>query len=73
MVHKEGGGPASKCQIENNAIMYGQTGATTGGCTIRPYADSLPLSNQFQGGGGGGGGLGPAEGEGGTRTPTYMA
>ena len=54
MVHKEGGGPTSKCKIENNAIMYGQTGATTGGRTIGPYADSLPLSNQFQGGRGGG-------------------
>ena len=26
-----------------------------GGRTIGPYADSLPLSSQFQGGGGGGG------------------
>ena len=48
-----------------------------GGRSNRPYADSLPLSSQFQGGGrrGGGGwvggGLEPAEGEGGTRTPTY--
>ena len=49
-----------------------------GGRSNGPYADSLPLSSQFQGRGGGagswgGGGLGPAEGEGGTRTPTYMA
>ena len=29
-----------------------------GGRTIGPYADSLPLSSQFQGGGGGGGGGG---------------
>ena len=48
-----------------------------GGRTIGPYADSHPFSSQFQGGVGGGGrswgGPGPAEGEGGTRTPTYMA
>ena len=37
-----------------------------GGRSIGPYADSLPLSSQFQGGSGGGGGLGPAEGERGT-------
>ena len=44
--------------------MYRQTGATTGGRTIGPYTDSLPLSNQFQGGGGGGGGWGRLKGRG---------
>ena len=28
MVHKEGGGPTSKCKIEKNAIKYGLTDAT---------------------------------------------
>ena len=31
MVHKEDGGPASKCKIEKNAIKCGQTGATPRG------------------------------------------
>ena len=51
-------------------------GTGGGGRTIGPYVNSLPLFSRFEGGGGwsgGGGGLGPAEGEGGTRTPTYMA
>ena len=43
----------------------GHTGGGGGGRTIGPYADSLPLSSQFQGRGGGGC-LGPAEEEGGT-------
>ena len=41
-----------------------------GGRRNEPYASSLPLSSQFQGGGGGWvWGSGPAEGEGGTQTP----
>ena len=28
MVHKEGGGPASECKIEKNAIIFRRTGAT---------------------------------------------
>ena len=45
-----------------------------GGRSHGPYADSLPPSSQFQGGGGSKGeGLGLAEGDGGTRTPTYVA
>ena len=32
MVHKEGGGPASECKSEKNAIMYRRTGTTHEGC-----------------------------------------
>ena len=40
MVHKEGGGPASECKIEKNAIQYGRIDATRGAfshsaCTVR--------------------------------------
>ena len=42
-----------------------------GGRSNGPYADSLRPSSEIEGGGGGV--LGSAEGQGGTRTPTYKA
>ena len=69
-----------------SALEHNRQQTQGGGRSNGPYADSLPLSSRFQGGGvrgrgGGGGGGGaqfggglrPAEGEGGTRTPTYTA
>ena len=66
---------AKKGQIKLMGLKGPQTTGGGGGSN-QPYVNPSHFPSNFRergGGAGSGGGLGPAEGEGGTRTPTYMA